>query len=331
MRKTLRIVLATSLCLAQAVGAFAQVPPLPSGPADAPATPEAPRAPMAPAAPQAPGAPPPATLPPAAPTPAAPPPIEERPLADAAPSAQDKPTMERFKETLAPHGRWMETPEYGTVWAPRVTSPTWRPYTNGRWVYTERGWTFVANEPWGWAPFHYGRWVYYPPTGWVWLPGYEWSPAWVSWRYGGGYIGWAPLGPAGVAASYYDTPSLWLCVRGPWFYRPLALRNFVRTTYIHRIFRTTYFAGVPRVGVYYSPPARYISAVVGRPIHQLAASRVAPHWAKHGVYRPAGLRDAFRGARVIATPTGKGLRPGTTRKFVPRTTRPSRTYRGRRR
>lgn len=34
--------------------------------------------------------------------------------------------------------------------------------------------------------------------GWVWVPGVEWAPAWVSWRVGGGYIGWAPLPPHGV-------------------------------------------------------------------------------------------------------------------------------------
>jgi hypothetical protein len=28
------------------------------------------------------------------------------------------------------------------------------------------------------------------------VPGYQWAPAWVSWRYGGGYCGWAPLPPS---------------------------------------------------------------------------------------------------------------------------------------
>src|SRR5205085_4306540 len=31
--------------------------------------------------------------------------------------------------------------------------------------------------------------------GWILVPGYEWSPAWVEWRTGGDYYGWAPLGP----------------------------------------------------------------------------------------------------------------------------------------
>jgi hypothetical protein len=31
--------------------------------------------------------------------------------------------------------------------------------------------------------------------GWVWVPGTRWAPAWVSWRSGDGYYGWAPLPP----------------------------------------------------------------------------------------------------------------------------------------
>jgi hypothetical protein len=34
-----------------------------------------------------------------------------------------------------------------------------------------------------------------PVYGWIWVPGDEWAPAWVSWHYGDGYVGWAPLPP----------------------------------------------------------------------------------------------------------------------------------------
>ena len=36
---------------------------------------------------------------------------------------------------------------------------------------------------------------------WVWVPGVEWAPAWVTWRVGGGYIGWAPLPPHHVSVA----------------------------------------------------------------------------------------------------------------------------------
>ncbi len=99
-----------------------------------------------------------------------------------------------FKEALAPYGTWRTIPVYGEVWVPRVT-PWWRPYTEGRWVMTDAGWTWVAAEQWGWAPFHYGRWVDTADYGWSWVPGTRWAPAWVAWRVGDGYVGWAPLPP----------------------------------------------------------------------------------------------------------------------------------------
>ena len=41
------------------------------------------------------------------------------------------------------------------------------------------------------------RWTRVRDAGWLWVPGREWGPAWVSWRTGGDYVGWAPLPPRG--------------------------------------------------------------------------------------------------------------------------------------
>ena len=106
-----------------------------------------------------------------------------------------EPSYDEFYDELSPYGDWMDYPSYGRVWRPRV-EPDFQPYgTNGRWEMTEYGNTWVSDYPWGWAPFHYGRWTFDSYYGWVWIPGYEWGPAWVTWRSGGGYYGWAPLGP----------------------------------------------------------------------------------------------------------------------------------------
>lgn len=103
-------------------------------------------------------------------------------------------TYQQFYDDLSPYGNWIMYPGYGYVWAPYDVG--FLPYqTNGRWVYTQVGWTWVSNYRWGWAPFHYGRWFRDRSYGWLWVPGYEWAPAWVAWRGGGGYYGWAPLGP----------------------------------------------------------------------------------------------------------------------------------------
>jgi hypothetical protein len=103
-----------------------------------------------------------------------------------------------FFDALAPYGTWMETDAYGWCWVPSVVEydVAWRPYvTGGHWVWTDCGWTWVSYYDWGWAPFHYGRWVLVGYGRWAWVPGYVWGPAWVSWRVGGGYIGWYPLSP----------------------------------------------------------------------------------------------------------------------------------------
>ena len=110
-----------------------------------------------------------------------------------------------FHQRLSPYGRWETRAGYGEVWRPRVAAG-WRPYTTGHWVYTDYGWTWAADESWGWAPFHYGRWYQDADLGWGWVPGNVWAPAWVDWRNGGGYVGWAALPPevgftAGVGVS----------------------------------------------------------------------------------------------------------------------------------
>jgi hypothetical protein len=121
-----------------------------------------------------------------------------------------------FYRKLEPYGVWRETSNYGYVWQPREAehSRSWRPYTNGRWVYTDAGWTWISEEPFGWATYHYGRWTRLRDIGWIWVPGDEWAPAWVSWRKSNNYVGWAPLPPearfdrrAGIhnwADNYYD-------------------------------------------------------------------------------------------------------------------------------
>jgi len=100
-----------------------------------------------------------------------------------------------FHDALAPHGDWVQSERFGLVWAPRHVAHDWRPYLYGHWVYTDYDWTWVADDEWGWATDHYGRWYFDPAGGWFWVPGDEWAPAWVVWRSGGGYVGWAPLPP----------------------------------------------------------------------------------------------------------------------------------------
>ena len=113
-------------------------------------------------------------------------------------------SIDFFYDNLASDGSWVEVADYGYCWQPTVavSNAKWRPYADGYWVYTDVGWTWISNEDFGWATYHYGRWTRLRDRGWFWVPGREWGPAWVSWRTGGDYVGWAPLPPRGGEVDY---------------------------------------------------------------------------------------------------------------------------------
>jgi hypothetical protein len=112
-------------------------------------------------------------------------------------------TLGYFQTQLTPFGTWVNVPGYGYCWRPTIQDAEfgWRPYFNdGHWDYTDDGWFWRSEYPWGEYAFHYGRWARDARYGWVWTPGYEWAPAWVCWRNAeaAGFCGWAPLPPGAI-------------------------------------------------------------------------------------------------------------------------------------
>jgi hypothetical protein len=101
---------------------------------------------------------------------------------------------ERQAAQLDNYGNWVYVGEHNTwAWQPTVDE-SWSPYTAGRWYWTQPGWSWVSYEPWGWLPYHYGSWYMAGGFGWVWSWQPYWSPAWVSWAWWPGYVGWCPYG-----------------------------------------------------------------------------------------------------------------------------------------
>ncbi len=162
-----------------------------------------------------------------------------------------------FYQDLSNYGQWIDDPQYGYVWSPEVDG-SFRPYyTNGYWAMTEYGNTWVSQYQWGWACFHYGRWTYDNYYGWLWIPGTTWGPAWVSWRYGDGFYGWAALGPNYEYGSDYVCPNNWWVFIPPQYLYSgnyyhywngphgnghiIANTTFVNNTYVNN--GTTYITG----------------------------------------------------------------------------------------
>ena len=129
-----------------------------------------------------------------------------------------------FESALEPYGEWVRHPRWGMVWMPYDRPPGWRPYTEGHWVYTDDwGWYWISEgeeQDWGWVAYHYGRWVLDSRMGWLWVPGEEWAPAWVDWRRGGEYVGWAPAPPDDVIYEYDDNPAWWIFVQPRYMMAP---------------------------------------------------------------------------------------------------------------
>ncbi|MBN9352068.1 MAG: hypothetical protein J0H55_15420 [Chitinophagaceae bacterium] len=182
-------------------------------------------------------------------------------------------TYQQFYDELSPYGNWFNYPGYGYVWAPYETG--FRPYySNGHWIYTQVGWTWVSGYNWGWAPFHYGRWMFEPAYGWLWVPGYQWAPAWVAWRGGGGYYGWAPLGVGmSINISFGAIPA------ANWFFVPSRYINSPRMGhyFVNRSYNKTIINNTTIINNYYGDSRnRYYSGPRVMDVERQTNQRIAP-------------------------------------------------------
>jgi hypothetical protein len=188
-------------------------------------------------------------------------------------------TESDFYEPLSPYGRWEVVGSYGRCWIPGGVEAGWSPYSNGYWQRTDDGWYWASDEPWGWATYHYGRWDSSPQYGWYWVPQTQWAPAWVSWREGGGYIGWAPLGPSGRGVVEVNnrsgTPRGYVFVEERRFLEPVRLKTvIVNNTVINK----TVINKGPDSAVIEKASGRKVQAV---PVRQLRSKEEAKVVVKH--------------------------------------------------
>jgi hypothetical protein len=202
-------------------------------------------------------------------------------------------SVDYFYDNLS-GGNWIEVEGYGYGWQPDAAAndQNWRPYADGYWAYTDDGWTWISYEDFGWATYHYGRWANLSDYGWVWFPGddLDWGPAWVSWRTGGDYVGWAPLPPRGPGIVYEGRPigpqvDIEFDI-GPEYYNfcevryigEPVLRNYIappvqNVTYMNNTVNVTNITVQNNVVYNYGPNYEALSAHSARPIQRLSIER----------------------------------------------------------
>lgn len=155
-----------------------------------------------------------------------------------------------FYTNLTPYGTWIEIGNGVVAWRPTIMIRSWAPYKLGRWVWTDYGWYWDSYEPFGYIVFHYGRWYFDDYYGWIWIPDYDWAPAWVEWRYDDDYIGWAPLHPYAVFSiefgirityNYYVPYIHWHFVTYKHFCNPNVYNYYIPEKHKYRVYgRTKY-------------------------------------------------------------------------------------------
>jgi len=177
------------------------------------------------------------------------PPASQDPSVDASASFGD---ADNFYGALAPYGEWLELDAGFYAWRPTHVRYGWRPYLHGRWAWTDYGWYWMSNEPFGWATCHYGRWYSDDNYGWVWVPDRTWGPAWVEWRYNDDYLGWAPLPPYAsfslniglrFTTRWFAPYQYWNFVRYRYMTSPYVYQEVVPIEYARRLISTTRSAG----------------------------------------------------------------------------------------
>jgi hypothetical protein len=146
----------------------------------------------------------------------------------------------------------------------------------------------------------YGRWFLDPAEGWIWIPGSEWAPAWVSWRRGEQRIGWAPQPPDEVFVEIRDNPHYWVFVEPrdfisdrvwtniePGWHQTILLQQTLivnRTVVVH----DRGFAVNPGV-----EPA-VIAHEVGKPIGCLWMRSIIPSWSVYAVTKTICVPNVSR-------------------------------------
>ncbi|HMK19959.1 MAG TPA: DUF6600 domain-containing protein [Chitinophagaceae bacterium] len=173
-------------------------------------------------------------------------------------------SFQSFYDELSPYGDWISYPEYGYVWRPDNRYNDFQPYrSEGHWAWSDDGW--------------------------LWVPDYEWAPAWVVWRGGDDYYGWAPMSP-GISinlysSNRYNVPNNYWCFAPSRYITSPHLSNY----YIDRGRNTTIINHTTIINNY-SSNRGYVIGPSHNEVERYTGSRISP----------VRIRESQRAGRTIA-------------------------------
>ncbi|PYL64161.1 MAG: hypothetical protein DMF20_11080 [Verrucomicrobia bacterium] len=165
----------------------------------------------------------------------------------------------------------------------------------------------------------------------TWFPGddLDWGPAWVSWRTGGDYIGWAPLPPRRPGVVYEGRPigpqvDIEFDI-GPEYYNfcevryigEPVLRNYIappvqNVTYINNTVNVTNITVKNNVVYNYGPNYEALSAHSTRPIQRLSIERQSAANLSAAA-KSGGLTKVQGNKLVVAAPPRLAKAPPTAK------------------
>ncbi|MBS2026015.1 MAG: hypothetical protein JST92_26750, partial [Deltaproteobacteria bacterium] len=139
---------------------------------------------------------------------------------------------------------------------------------------------------------------------WVWIPGRIWGPAWVSWRNGGGGMGWCALGWHGE-----------VCRGGPgWIF--VEQRHFLDPVRTYGIppgqtrgwYERSHHLPKLRPGKHWGPPIRFVSKAVGHPVRPVPVTTAGTSMGatRSGTYNGGGVHVFVPRTQPFPHPVNRG-------------------------
>ena len=184
-------------------------------------------------------------------------------------------TERDFYEPLTPYGHWEVVGAYGRCWVPARVDSDWRRTATAIGNAPKTAGIGPATSLGPGPPIIMAAGISTRRIGWYWVPQTQWAPAWVSWRRGESYVGWAPLPPSArferdelIVEERSIPPRGYVFVEERRFMEPAHPKTVIvnNTTIINKTVNITKVKVVNKTVINEGPQTTVIERASGRPV-----------------------------------------------------------------